>query len=509
VAASSRDGNLIFNFQLPKRDLALHSVGIGTDGVPKLYFRASKNVPTLLEEDVATVFRLVSEDKRPEFFYLSFPPMHPLHNSRFFKYYSPAWLRGTTVGELLSEADWDMKCLSLGTRTNEDKTSFESWSRSSILKGLATGTDFPLDAPSSSMIMSCEYARIQKNADKIVFREVPKMKIETATSRLYSDYITEKYPVIACLDEPRFLKMQELIKLIIGVEWFYKEKNVRVSKEWVAIHTSSNADTKLKLGVRKEPPKEMIPKLSAFKQLGDDIQCWEVDTPRPSSKQKSRYGYCDSGSSSMITFEKDGTPCPPEKYVTVSLKLHASASIYEMKAQIPVGCIPAGHMMLLPINHKIAFPLPLEAVDIHADETTKALQSSPLGEITMIVTEKNGELSDSRNHVIEVETMGKREVVIPDVKSLNELMSSEHTVPIPYMCLPFDGIGLPAASGGVSTRDIRVQKEPVRPRVAFEETQRNGIFTKNGHLLGLQAEHQGILISKKTQPAHQVCFILT
>ena len=81
---SYKDGEVFitFNFKLPETGLALHSVRL-IDGVPELYFTASRNVPTILEEDVATVFRLVSENKRPEFYYIFFPPTHPLHRSRF------------------------------------------------------------------------------------------------------------------------------------------------------------------------------------------------------------------------------------------------------------------------------------------------------------------------------------------------------------------------------------------------------------------------------------------
>ncbi len=73
--------------------------------VPEIRFGAAQNVPTIQEEDIATVFRLVSEKKRPEFYYISFPPTHPMHQCRYFNHYRPAWLRGTGVGDLLADTD--------------------------------------------------------------------------------------------------------------------------------------------------------------------------------------------------------------------------------------------------------------------------------------------------------------------------------------------------------------------------------------------------------------------
>ena len=58
------------------------------------------------------------------------------------------------------------------------------------------------------------------------------MKIVDASNSLYSKYISEIYPSIAYHDEPRFLKMQELIKLILAAEWL-TEKGVRKSEQEV------------------------------------------------------------------------------------------------------------------------------------------------------------------------------------------------------------------------------------------------------------------------------------
>ena len=209
--------NIAFHFKLPEDGLALRSVAVNADGEPELRFDASPKVPTILEEDVATAFRLVSEGKRPGFFYTLFDPSHPLHHSRLFMQYSPAWLRWTPVGKLFADADWSMKCLNVGTRTDEEKSVFKSWSEGSRLEGLATHLDFPKDNLGPTM-MSCEYATVQKGDNEIVFPEEPKMKITDGCSSLYSKYITQIYQSVAYYDEPKFLKMQELIKLILAVE---------------------------------------------------------------------------------------------------------------------------------------------------------------------------------------------------------------------------------------------------------------------------------------------------
>jgi hypothetical protein len=369
--------------------------------------------------------------------------------------------------------------------------------------------------------MSCEHVKVQKSENSIVFLEEPKIKIETGTSLLYSKYITKKLPSIAYHDEPRFLQMQELFKLITGMEWLYIEKNIRFDQEWVAMHTSkltADPDAQLK---RKEPPPKMIPKPPAFKEFSSDVQSWEVERLRPLMKKvESRYGYNDNCSSSMITFEKDGTPCPPEKYLIWSLAFQSNALPVGMiaKFHLPAStCQPAKFeeefLKLMPkdLHHETASPLSADTtIDSCTDEngmelkvttTTKALQPShPLAsdalEETMIVAAKNCEPYAGKDPNQVIEAAGIREAVTPNVKSWDELIS-EHTVPIPckWLTLPSDGIGLPSAMGGVSTRDFRVQEEVVRPRAAHGETQWIDNFKKSGPLLGVRAEHvraQGI-----------------
>ena len=226
-----------FHFKLPKKGLALRAVALD-DGLPKFIFDAanSPDLPTITEEDVATVARLVKENKRPEFFYIAFPPGHPYFR-RQYKQYSPQWMRGTSIGDLLSEADWKMKCLSIGARTNESKTKFWSWQNTSNMEDLATSLDFPTDKLNGSIKMSCKSVKVQKNSNNMIFVDEPKMKINDETNLCYTKYITEIYDSVAYYDEPLFLKMQELPKLILAVEWL-KEQGVTFSEEWIMRHTN-------------------------------------------------------------------------------------------------------------------------------------------------------------------------------------------------------------------------------------------------------------------------------
>ena len=172
---NQEDGGIAFHFKLPASGLALRSVAI-VDGVAELRFDSSPKVPTINEEDIATGFRLAVEGERPEFLYILIPPWHPFFG-RQFKHYSPAWLRGTSVGDLLAEADWNMKCLHVGAKSNQTKSEFWSWQKKSHLDGLATRLDFPQDKPPGSVMMSCKSATVQKAENEMVFSEEPKMTI--------------------------------------------------------------------------------------------------------------------------------------------------------------------------------------------------------------------------------------------------------------------------------------------------------------------------------------------
>ncbi len=258
----------VFHFRLPEDGLSLHSAGFSDVGAPELRFVASPKVPTLQEGDVATIFRLVNENKRPNFYYVPFLIFHPLHHCRHFMEYSPSWLRWTGVGKLLADADWNMKCLHVGVRTNEDKTVFKSWPLSSNLEGLATHLDFP-QTDIGPVMMTCEHVTTSEKDGELVFIEEPKMKITDYSNPLYSKYITEHYPAVAYYDEPVFLKMQELMKLIVAVEWLH-EKGVKANQEWMMNHTSKSK-REVELNRAKKPLLEMIPQPSSYERPSKDV----------------------------------------------------------------------------------------------------------------------------------------------------------------------------------------------------------------------------------------------
>ncbi len=245
ILQAKKSNGVSFHFKFPKTGLSLRSVVIEDDGLPKLIFDGAncRELPTLTEEDFATVARVVAEGKRPEFFYnLFLNPSHPFSNfGRWYKQYSPQWLRGTSIGELLSEADWLMKCLHVGTRSNESKTEFWSWQKTSKLDNLAVHMDFPCESgKSGSVLMGCDSVKMEQSDNEILFVGEPKMKITDESSPMYSKYITEYYDNVAYYDEPLFLKMQELIKLIVAIEWMMKEKGIVFNKKWLSYHTEKN-----------------------------------------------------------------------------------------------------------------------------------------------------------------------------------------------------------------------------------------------------------------------------
>ena len=307
-----------FHFKLPGDGLSLQSVGFTEEKTPELRFVASPKVPTIQEEDVATICRLVSEKKRPKFFFVGFPSNHPLHSSRWFREYSPTWLRWTSVGDLLFEVDWNMKGLHVGVRSNEEKTQFQSWPLSSNLTGLATHMDFPKDG-SGCVIMTCDHATVATNDLELSFPEQPKMKITDHSSSLYSKYITKNYDAVAYYDQPIFLKMQELIKLILAVEWLYS-KGINMDEEWMMKHTAKpmselKQNLHHELTSRKYPPE--VPKPTNYVRPDSDLTVATVEAKfNKDLIQRGRvqyFGYFDYNGAEIKVFTADGTKCPEVK----------------------------------------------------------------------------------------------------------------------------------------------------------------------------------------------------
>ena len=233
LANPTAEGGFAFIFNLPG-GLSLRSVAI-VDGVPEFRFGATPNVPKITCEDVAGALRLASEGLKPEFYYIPIPSWHP-YFGRQFNDYRPLWLRGTSIGDLLLNVDWAMKCLTSGLRSDDNRSQFWAWKETSKLTGLATRLDFKPEKSSGSIIMSCKLVKVQKSDNQLVFKGEPKMQICDETSTQYSKYISDVFPSVAHYDEPLFLKMRELIKLITAAEWLL-EKGVHFNRNWMMEYT--------------------------------------------------------------------------------------------------------------------------------------------------------------------------------------------------------------------------------------------------------------------------------
>lgn len=526
VSITFEDGNVTFPFELPEDGLALHSANV-IDGIPELCFKASPKVPTIQEQDVAAIFRLVSENRRPEFYYHLFPPTHPMHDCRYFKKYSPAWLRWTEVGELLAEADWKMKCLHIGATSDDEKNSFRSWSAGSQLGGLATRVDFPEDG-FGNIMMTCDYAKVQENEEEIVFPEEPKMMITDNNNSNYSKYITDIYQNVAYYDEPKFLKMQEVIKLILAVEWLFREKGVRVNHQWMMNHTSKEADKTAY--AKMKPPYDMIPKPTVFERPSSDVTTKTMeaelyDALKAYHGVERHFGYFDFSSAQAIMFKDNGTPCPPQKCLRICIEYRQAFKNETTMKRKEWHILPFENnveptkdeiLKLLPKDsQEIASPMQVLKVEDFSKGNSvqlkidNSIQPFPLFPFTMTTvmmaslgsSDDNSFVDEDPNMPILPAIPGVCEALIPNVKSWDELIS-ELSVPIPHVQqAPFLGFGEPTASGGVSTSNFAVRKEPMRERVVQEETERKENYIRRDDILGVQAA------VNRTQGMYSNCII--
>jgi len=535
---SKEDDGFAFHFTLPPDGLALRSVAI-VDDVPEIRFDASHKVPTVTEEDVAIALRLALEGNRPEFFFITIPFGHPFYG-RQFNQYKPQWLRGTSLGNLLFDADWIMKCLNVGARSNDEKSEFSGWQKTSQLEGLATALDFPKDNPPGSIIMSCKSAKVQKDDNEMVFPEEPKMKIVDASNSLYSKYITEIYPSVAYHDEPRFLKMQELIKLILAAEWLI-EKGVRVSKKWMMAHTAkpSAVAKAIEGGAEshqdkvKSPPKEMIPpQPMTVKVPSSDVSVKTLEAEQYRCLGKCgvgrRYGWHDSGSKEMVMFDENGELClrqqslkmvvnhhvtvegqPTEKgslWFSLPLPLNIPTPLMtELENQDVKQLLPQGSQQEITGNFgRMLVHVTVDDIVVSKDgaelKVEKTIQPCPplalpqqkqTTSIKVSVDDYNllfGHMDP--NQPICPEIPGLCEEITPSVKSWNELFNE--TVPWPHVWqMPYIGVGEPVAGGGVTTHGFRVEEEArVRTKVSSSETPWVDQYIKRGSQLAVRAQWQ-------------------
>lgn len=518
----SLDDGFSFRFATAE-SRTLRSVAV-VNGVPEFRFDPSPKVPALTEEDVAVALRLAQEGKRPEFFYIPIAPHHPFYG-RQYKQYLPEWLEGTSIGETLSESDWGMKCLNIGARSNESKSVFHAWEKTSRLKGLATSTDFPDDNKyGGSVIMSCKSMKIRRKGDEeIEFAGEPRLHINYESSLKYTRYINRVLPSVAHHDEPLFLKVGEILKLIVAAEWMLKEKGVKISQRWLEEHCNKPRKTLAlpasacaQTSAIEEPSTldlQLVPEAGSSLLASSEIMPPRADVSMKRSEAKrckpealkrkessSRYGYYDHGSHEMVVFEADGTP-----YTKMSsLKTYGRhltivdgrlAEVTEGRVNIP---------FLEDVMNRCGKEQDLQQKPENSSSTVFSGSYGPFSmDVKVTPNGKSGEVtlsesdSCSQPHVKTIVVVrstaddnydmlykgndpnvplrpnipGLCEAIVPNVKSWNELYSK--TVPWPRVWqLPYEGEGVSTATGGVTTRNIPVVYDD-RERRVMEDTARS------------------------------------
>ncbi|XP_062505264.1 uncharacterized protein LOC134181976 [Corticium candelabrum] len=262
---STSSSDLSFQFSLPE-GLALRGCRF-EDNVPVLLFTSCPKMPTIMEEDLAVVLRTVyCDDTYPSFFFHTVTnPYHPFLGN-WLKTFSPNWIRGTGLGELLFEADWIMKCLMAGVRSNKEMTKYAAWEKTSNLDDFASKLDFfPDDNPTlPAVYMSCCLLEVYETDNELWFPKEPKIRIDDHSCKAYSNYITDIFDSIAYHDEPLLLKVREVPKLVLLARWL-KDRAVKISVDWMMEKTKPLADNEVQVARRYPPVKELETALNANK----------------------------------------------------------------------------------------------------------------------------------------------------------------------------------------------------------------------------------------------------
>ena len=506
-----------FRFKLPSDGLALRSVAI-VDGAPELRFAASPKVPTISEEDMAVAIRLAAEGKRPEFFYIGIP-FGPF-SGRQYKQYIPQWLRGTSFGESLADADWNMKCLSIGARAKDHESLFSAWQETSNLDNLATCLDFPSEKPSGSIKLSCKYATVEKTENELVFPKDPVMQIIADKSSTYTKYITAIYPSVAYHDEPLFLKMQELIKLVLAAEWLVDEKAVKISREWMMKYSTAPkqkgavAVAKSLRSKAKRPPREFVPSPTVVNRPSSDVTVKTVAAERYRHRGRGRcYGWHDKSSHELVMYTAKGEQLLKQESLKTSLVLKESkgeeeeAPLLWINFPLPLNdpspsMTKVGESLLSEFKalHSDTDEALTVAVNVHDTDSHKdgvelklkrnhilpaPLLPLPEREVTLKVTVHNydmlfSDLDPNRPHWV-----GYREV--PNVKSWNEL----HNETVPWPCVwqaPYPGSEVYTASGGVTTREIPFRNTTAEREIPTKDSKWVDAYKRSGTQLTVRAQ---------------------
>lgn len=492
------DDGFSFHLEPQTEGRALRSVAI-CDGLPELRFDPSPKTPSLTEEDVAIICKLVSKDERPNFTYHPIDIAHPFYG-RQYMVYDPPWLRGTSVGDVLSEVDWKMKCLNIGAQTNKNKSVFWSREKTSKTRGLATYLDFPDDKPDSPgyIYTRCAGVVVQKYDDELVLCGDPKLWFDYYKSAHYSDYITRVLPIIAECDEPIFLKLQEIIKLILSVEWL-KKKGIVISKKWMRNAATCIRKAAITVIHRAEANTASVNEVGSTIDISMSEDEKRHAKPLAQNISRAYFGWYDNGSGEMVQFD-DGGKCFKEyqsvrtfnkQTVTINGKkvkggqCLVNFGIY-LPAKLRVEDIWKLHNELeeLKEHHQLCSPsigrfsLDIQ-VEKHTEEkgrdmtVTVEMQLSeptayPCIKVTTVIRESTTDWDfiyqglNPKRPMMPVPDISTSNVpVVPDADSWNELYSQ--TVPWPRVwLLSPDGNGYQSATGGVRTDVIPTTTEKLR-----------------------------------------------
>lgn len=304
------DDGFAFQFEFSSR--SLRSVAITNVGVPELRFEdvSSRPYPGLSQEDVGTICRLVSEGLRPNFTYRAIGETHPFYGRQYMVYHPP-WLKGTSVGDVLSEVDWKMKCLNIGTQAPNPGSPFFSRENVCVTKGLATILDFADDNPGSPgyVFTRCAGVEVQTYDEELVFYSDPKLFIDYYKSKAYSEYTTRVLPQIAENDEPSFCKLQEIIKMVLAAEWL-KEKEVEMSEKWMKSCTLRKGTVTTPAPTTSDP-EQLLSAIRNTTRERVDISMNEEERKRSkgvygSNSEAVAYGWYDNGSGKMVQYRANG-----------------------------------------------------------------------------------------------------------------------------------------------------------------------------------------------------------
>ena len=313
------------------------------------------------------------------------------------------------------------------------------------------------------------------------------MQIIDETSSTYTKYITEMYPSVAYHDEPLFLKMQELIKLVLAAEWLVDEKAVKISREWMMMYSTAPkqkgavAVAKSLRSKAKRPPREFVPSPTVVNRPSSDVTVKTVTAEQYRHYGRGRYyGWCDQGSKEMVMFTAKGE-------LQMSRKWEEGGSL-RITLQFPSNTTSLNYDDVLR-----ALPDGIKEVKFDTDslELKCKIQPAPLlffpeREITARVTVQNYDMLYADLNPNDPHWVGNCEV--PNVESWNEL--HKETIPIPCVWqAPYPGSEAYTATGGVTTREIPVNTAAER-EIPTKESQwvESDQYKRSGTQLAVRAK---------------------